>query len=245
MGRLQRTIVMIPTHFNQHLASTTQLWSATDSEEKFNENCKTEEQYIKLKSLGWLEPGVITYKHNSHGFRDVEFDQQPAGMALGCSHTFGVGVRHEQAWPTQLQRMLGQKIWNLGIPGAALDTCYRMLEYWIQHLNIKFVVCAVPDISRYEVFDGNWSNIFFPNKRTPKWLLGYQKNFLLYDQNSEMNRRKNLQAMQYICSKHNVQFYYDLLEDFVDSRDARDLMHCGALAQEKLATKFLQMMESQ
>lgn len=237
----------IPTHFNQQFASTTQLWSGTDSEKKFNQNCKTKEQYIKLKSLGWLEPGAITYKHNSHGFRDGEFDQQPAGMALGCSHTFGVGVKHEQAWPTQLQRMMGQKIWNLGIDGAALDTCYRMLEYWIQHLNIKFVVCAVPGISRYEVFDSNWSNILPSMKLEPamQWLQGYHRNYLSFDQNSELNRRKNLQAMQYICDQHGVPFYYDLLDQFFDSALARDLLHCGHDAHTRLAAKFLQMMESQ
>lgn len=231
----------VPTHFNQTYASTIQFWSGTDSEERFIENCKIEKHYTKLKLLGWLEPGVITYKYNNHGFRNDEFDQEPAGMALGCSHTFGVGVKVEHAWPTQLQNMMGQKIWNLGVGGGALDTCYRMLEYWIHHLNIKFVVCAVPGISRYEIYDSNWSNIL-PNNDVPRWLSGYHKNFLLYNKNSELNRRKNLQAMQYICSKHNVQFYYDLMENFVDGANARDLMHCGPLTHKKLATKFLQMM---
>jgi len=238
---------MIPTHFYQQFASTTRHWDGTDSEETFRENCKIEKNYQKLRDLGWLEPNAITYSHNSHGFRDDEFDQQPAGLALGCSHTFGTGIRVDETWPRQLQVMLDQKIWNLGVGGAALDTCYRLLEYWIEHLNVEFVVCAVPGISRYEVFaNGNWSNILstMPIKTDLPWLAGYQKNYLFYDQNSELNRQKNLQAMQHICHKHNVPFYYDLLEDFVDGALARDLMHCGADAQEKLANKFLQTIRS-
>ena len=189
---------------------------------------------------------MITYKYNSQGFRDDEFDQQPAGIALGCSHTQGVGIHAAHAWPGQLQRMLGQKIWNLGVGGAALDTCYRLLEYWIENLNVKFVVCAVPFISRYEVFNNNWSNILpsMPLEiNNLDWLVGYQKNYLLYDQNGELNQRKNIQVMQYICDKHGVPFYYDLMKGFVDEKLARDLQHCGADTQERLANKFFNIIQ--
>lgn len=237
---------MPPTHFYQQFASTTRLWDGTDSEKNFRENCAIEENYKKLNDLGWLEPNVITYKCNSQGFRDDDFDQQPAGIALGCSHTMGTGVPVEHAWPSQLQSMLGQKVWNLGIGGAALDTCYRLLEYWIENLNVEFVVCAVPGIARYEVFDNNWSNILssMPLEiNNLDWLVGYQKNYLTYDQNSELNRRKNLQAMQHICNKYNIPFYYDLMEDFADAKMARDLMHCGTDTQERLANKFFNIIQ--
>ena len=249
---------MVPTHFNQKFASTTQLWSGSDTEKNFKANCAIEENYKKLKDLGWIDGKVLTYQYNSQGFRDEEFDQQPAGIALGCSHTQGVGVHAEQAWPQQLQNLLGQKIWNLGVGGAALDTCYRMLEYWIEHLNVEFVVCAVPGISRYEVFANSkeWSTIlpsaeFWPNDiKMLHWLPDYQKNYLRYDQNSELNRRKNLQAMQHICDKHGVPFYYDLMVNFYDIHPhtdaalARDLLHCGPGTQEILANKFLQTIRS-
>lgn len=238
--------VMAPTHFNQKFASTTQLWCGTDSEENFKANCAIEQNYKKLKDLGWLDGEVLTYRYNSQGFRDEEFDQQPAGIALGCSHTQGVGIPVEHAWPNQLQNLLGQKIWNLGVSGAALDTCYRLLEYWIEYLNVKFIVCAVPGITRYEVFHGNWSNIlpFMPIKIDLPWLAGYQKNYLSYDQNSKLNQRKNLQAMQHICNKYNIPFYYHLLNDFEDPALARDLLHCGTDTQKKLANEFFNIVGS-
>ena len=239
--------MMAPTHFNQQFASTTQFWNGPDSEENFKTNCSIKENYKKLKDLGWLEANVLTYKYNSHGFRDDEFDQQAAGIALGCSHTLGTGIHVEHTWSRQLQKLLSTKIWNLGVGGAALDTCYRLLEYWIEHLNVKFVVCAVPGISRYEIFaNNNWSTIL-PSELSwynMLWLADYQKNYLSYDQNGEFNRRKNLQAMQYICDQHAVPFYYDLLEDFGDGTWARDLLHCGTSANEKLANKFLQTIRS-
>jgi len=239
---------MTPRHFNRHFASTTQFWTGSDSQERFDANCRIEKHYEKLKELGWLDDRALTYQYNSEGFRDSEFDQQPAGIALGCSHTEGVGIHAEHAWPRQLQNLLGQKIWNLGVGGAALDTCYRLLEYWIEHLNVEFVVCAVPGVSRYELFaNNNWSTIlpseqFWPNMH---WLTGYQQNYISYDQNGELNRHKNLQAMQHICDKHSVPFYYDLLEHFGDGAVARDLLHSGPSAHEKLANKFLQVIRNQ
>ena len=237
---------MTPTHFYQQFASTTQFWNGTDSEENFKANCAIEENYKKLNDLGWLEPNMITYKYNSQGFRDDEFDQQPAGIALGCSHTQGVGIHAAHAWPGQLQHMLGQKVWNIGVGGAALDTCYRLLEYWIENLNVEFVVCAVPGISRYEVFNSSWSNILpsMPLEiNNLGWLVGYQKNYLSYNQNSKLNRRKNLQAMQHICNKYNIPFYYDLMEDFTDAKMARDLLHCGTDTQKRLANKFFNIIK--
>lgn len=234
-----------PMHFNQQYASTTQFWSGTDSKRGFKINCANERTYKKLKQLGWIDTELL-YKFNSEGFRDNDFDQQPAGLALGCSHTQGVGIQDDNTWPRQLEKMLGQKVWNLGVGGSALDTCYRVLEYWIDQLNIKFVVCAVPDISRYEVFTGSWLHIL-PSSIIPPWLHDYQKNYLFYDQNSNLNRRKNLLAMQNICDKHDVLFYYDLLEKsfFGNDNYARDLMHSGPASNHYLAKTFANKINTQ
>jgi hypothetical protein len=233
----------IPTHYYQQFSGTCQSWSGTDSLERFELNCSRPGTFQRLKYLGWLDPNPITYNFNSDGFRDDNFDQQPAGLALGCSHTQGVGLYVDQCWPRQLQILLGQKIWNLGIGGAALDTCYRLLEYWVQKLNIKFVVCAVPDIARYEVFDANWSNIL-PTSSTTGLLAGYHKNYIAYKENSELNRRKNIRAMRNICDEHHIPVYFNFLETFGDARYARDLMHCGKDAHYKLAQEFFYQIKS-
>ena len=235
-----------PYHINQIYASNTQLWCPMDTKELFEQNCAEQNTREKLEKLGWIGTDII-YKFNSEGFRDDEFDQQPAGLALGCSHTQGIGIHADDTWPKQLEKMLGQKIWNLGVGGSALDTCYRFLEYWIDQLNIKFVACTVPDISRYEIFAGNWTSIL-PSTVILNWLEGYQQQYLLHDQNSELNRRKNLSAMQNICDKHNVLFYYNLLDGFDDYPvipSARDLIHCGPSANHKMAKKFVNTINTQ
>jgi hypothetical protein len=231
-----------PIHFNQQFAHTVQTWSGTDSAHNFKLNCADLTRKAKLKQLGWLDSG-FDYRFNNEGFRDENFDQRPCAIALGCSHTQGVGLPEGKTWPKQLESLLGIKVWNLGVGGAALDTCFRLLEFWIQHLTAKYVFCAVPDLARYEVFsNGNWSSIL-PRTEVEPWLSGWQKNYLSWEQNSQINRTKTLLAMQQICDQHSVEFHCDFLTDFTDGGDARDLMHCGADSNSKLAKKFYSILE--
>jgi len=64
---------------------------------------------------------------------------------------------------------------------------------------------------------------------------------LMFDENSQLNRSKNICAMRDICFQHNVPFYFDYLDDFYLFKNdipARDLMHQGLPHQAKLAKDF-------
>ena len=63
---------------------------------------------------------------NADGFRDATFGPKPPGtlrvLALGDSFAFGHGVRAEQSYPEQLERLLARperavEVLNLGVPG--------------------------------------------------------------------------------------------------------------------------------
>ena len=231
----------IPSHLDQKHASTTKLWHGSDTESDYKENCADLHRLRVLQKHGWYECHDLTYSFNSQGFRDEEFDQRPATLALGCSFTQGVGLKLEQCWPRILENLLQKKVWNLGIGGMGLDTCYRLLEYWINHLNVDCVFCAVPPLSRYEVFGNNGWQSFLPGDEIPNWLEGYNKNYLIFDENSELNRSKNIRAMRDICVQHNVSFYVDYLDNFYHLKNdtpARDLLHKGPPHQVKLAEDF-------
>lgn len=233
----------IPGHWDQKHASATKLWHGSDSESEYNKNCADPHRRRLLQRNGWYECHDLVYSFNSQGFRDDEFDQQPAALALGCSFTQGIGLKVDQCWPRQLENLLQKKVWNLGVHGTGLDTCYRLLEYWINHLNVDSVFCAVPPMSRYEVFSNNEWLSFFPNQINPipNWLNGYHKNYLMFDENSQLNRSKNIRAMRDICIQHNVSFYFDYLDNYLtfeSSATARDLLHKGPLHQAKLAEDF-------
>lgn len=223
--------VVKPGHYNQEFAGTVQPWSGTDSQQRFQQNSADSQLRLQMMNLGWTGENAVpvSYRYNSEGFRDEEFDRTPAGIALGCSHTQGIGVDEQSTWPVQLSQLLGKKVWNLGIGGAALDTCFRVLEYWIQRLDVEFVVCCVPGVARYEVFRQGWQNVLPAMPVYPEWLEQYQKNWITFEENGELNQRKNLLAMQQICDLHHVPFFYDVTGHnlWPDAGWARDLMHCG------------------
>ncbi len=56
-------------HFKPVQFSTELKWSGSDTSEQFEKNIKDPDRYQLLKSHGWLDPDVITYKYNRYGFR--------------------------------------------------------------------------------------------------------------------------------------------------------------------------------
>lgn len=66
----------------------------------------------------------IKYRHNRHGFRGVDWSTEtPLSASLGCSCTYGVGVREEQTWSS----LMGLDM-NLGEGGAGQEVCIHYLE---------------------------------------------------------------------------------------------------------------------
>ena len=63
----------------------------------------------------------IEYRLNSLGYREKEFDKidwNSSYVFLGCSHTFGVGVKQQETIPALVQAATGIPCVNLGIPGG-------------------------------------------------------------------------------------------------------------------------------
>jgi lysophospholipase L1-like esterase len=68
-------------------------------------------------------------------------------VALGDSFTWCTGVRPEQAWPAQLERLLGERTANLGSPGIGL----------YEHLQIlrEYGVRQAPRVVVLSLYEGN------------------------------------------------------------------------------------------
>lgn len=219
-------------------------WSGMDSSDRFDQHLKNSVHKQRLQELGFLTADCISYCYNSCGFRAQEFDQRPAGIALGCSFTEGVGIPLDATWPMQLSKMLDQHIWNLGVGGGALDTCYNVLEHYIDALSPKFVVVCTPPVDRFE---------FFQNKTPIRVLGGYNipplydsffKEWFVSEKNSETNYRKNILSMQQLCLQRSIPFYYlSSHNDFKQDGKARDLAHPGIDSNRKFATKMYQLMD--
>ena len=72
----------------------------------------------------------------------VEIDS--TSVAMGCSHTWGVGVEADQAWPALLPAL------NLGVQGASADLVVRHVPWVIETYKPRRIFCLWPDWSRFE-----------------------------------------------------------------------------------------------
>lgn len=234
-----------PYHQNQQYANQTLNWLSCDSPENWIKNQRF--NFEKLKNAGWLEAQPIVYQYNSHGFRCSEFDPRPSGklgLAFGCSNTEALGQYSELGWVNQLSSALELTIWNLGVTGAAMDTIYRLMYYWVPMLRPDFVVLLCPPSLRYEILDtnNNWNIVNVHSVEADDL---HAKHYFLSDENSSLNFEKNLMAIQQICHQQNVplvflQSDHDLIED----NKARDLQHPGSDSHADLAQKFAALLQS-
>ena len=74
-------------------------------------------------------------------------------ITLGCSHTFGEGVKNQsqESWPAYLAQLLNFELLNLGHSGGS----NRMIQHYIYNLDFKpddMVICLWTYPDRYHFF---------------------------------------------------------------------------------------------
>jgi len=227
-----------PYHLGQGFKSQHVKWAGSDNFETFKKHIKHPTSQAQLEELGFLDPDCISYSFNSHGFRDDEFTNEPAVIALGCSCTQGIGVRQYATWPRQLSDMLGLRVWNLGVSGSASDTAYRLAEYWLDHLNIKCVAMLVPDIDRFEIWDQGQAHVVIHNAQVGVDMDVYKKIYWANSKNGQINQNKNLHAIKYLCNERKIPFYYQFVDQYSSVDFGRDLMHWGQKSNHEIAEKM-------
>jgi hypothetical protein len=100
----------------------------------------------------YAAPELISYSFNSFNFRSKEFHEDTNIVALGCSHTFGVGVPENLTWPSFIKELTGvEDVVNLGKPGSSIALQVRMLATYIRAYGApKIVLCNFPELARYQ-----------------------------------------------------------------------------------------------
>lgn len=232
-----------PFQRNYEYRSQTLLWSGTDTKDRYKKNLADSKASRIIKQKGW-DQIPIEYSYNSHGFRCNEFDTRPCALALGCSFTEGTGLPLDMTWPSYLSDMIGLHIWNLGTGGAAVDTVFRILDYYLDKLKPKLVFVLIPPKSRLEYCTiTNAYPIIVPGE-PPVTHASFAKEWLTQTKNGELNTRKTLLAMQKLCDLSGVPMLYrhSNWEGYsVDPSDlARDCWHPGAQYQRLQADYFYQ-----
>jgi hypothetical protein len=235
-----------PVHTGKQYAGQILHWLPTDTEENYHKHCQRSEYQEYIKHKGWHQPGVITYRINSLGYRGDEFDfENPCLVTLGCSFSAGIGLPESDVWPWRLGKALNLPVVNLSWGGYSADTCFRLAEYFLPKLNVKLCVMMSPPPDRIEVLvNQSEFEVFSPQSMSLGTDSTYLKHWMTNEENSRLNSMKNMLALEMLCSKQEIPcMTYRAFEFFARSREeveyARDYMHAGPLGHQLAIEKIL------
>jgi hypothetical protein len=101
------------------------------------------------------------YYINNFYFRDT--DDWESGkpsdiIALGCSHTYGIGVPQDYNWPSIVKLKTNKSLANLGICGASAASVLNSFLLYLDRVGVpKYVIGCFPDYLRYShISDGRF-----------------------------------------------------------------------------------------
>ena len=96
----------------------------------------------------------MTYRQNSHGFRENEFTlERFQGMCIGCSHTYGEALEEEDCYVRKLEKYADQRVWNFGMGGTSVAWVYRSLHQILKVKKPDWCVVQLTYPNRYEMWD--------------------------------------------------------------------------------------------
>ena len=145
--------------------STSVNWFPADTEELFYTNMKDKVTSGLMEKAGWCSKDKkpkddLKYNVNKHGFRCINFrgkDPRPGILSLGCSFTFGVGLKNSQTFAQKVADNFDMENYNLGTPGRGLDLLAIYLSIFIEKeidINlIKAIVVFLPPPGRETIFN--------------------------------------------------------------------------------------------
>jgi hypothetical protein len=92
----------------------------------------------------------VEYKHNSLGYRTYENIPKKYGLAVGCSHTYGVGLKENERWSTLVQESTGVDIINLGAGGTGINfILLNLLRLFTSNIKLpEFIIMQCPNTGR-------------------------------------------------------------------------------------------------
>ena len=94
----------------------------------------------------------LLYSVNEQNFRSPEFDKADADntvMSVGCSHTYGIGIRDHEVWGSRLSKYLQMKLWNIGVGGIGPDACLYLVQQFFEEGYIpKKLAILWPSVER-------------------------------------------------------------------------------------------------
>lgn len=147
-----------------------------------------------------IEPS--TTGHDALGFRNRAVPPQANVVAIGDSMTYGVGAPREASWPAQLEPLLGEKVYNMGLGG------YGPLQYL--HLAHQAAKAMKPKVLVVGFYFGNdMMDAYYLSRDKPHWhgwrvSVGAQPGLTDYDLAGQAEPKKRFAALRDWLARNSV-----------------------------------------
>lgn len=92
----------------------------------------------------------VLYKHNSYGYRTIDYIPNEYILVLGCSHTYGSGLHEYERYSNILETELEIPVVNLGVPGTSINfILLNLLKLVYSSYKLpKAIICQYPNLGR-------------------------------------------------------------------------------------------------
>ncbi len=230
-----------------HPKLKTKTWFCSDSEENF----KNSRDQLHTAD-------TVSYTFNEYGYRIGPSDwnlnsSKKRLLALGCSHTVGVGVPWDDTWPVLLAKHADYELFNLASSGSAGDVAVRTLYSVVDIIKPDLVAILWPEVNRYEFYenfkfdaDGDeyelthsrsiWNDESIAEMQNHLYNL-HQKNLIFLDMMQQLYKFKCLTFDSMDVINDYARQHSDIL--YPVSYDSRDKLHPGVQAHQYIAKKFI------
>jgi len=119
-----------------------------------------------------LQDGLLSHQidYENNSIRDKRHLADAEIFAIGCSMTHGTGVKFSEAWPAQLENLLGKKIINLGVPGLSIPGSLMQFRKILKTSTPRTVIFLLPywqrNLLSIRVLDKNCFYHLTPNSHS-------------------------------------------------------------------------------
>lgn len=121
--------------------------------------------------------------HDALGFRNKEFPRTANIVAIGDSMTYGISATHKGAWPTQLQKLTGQTVYNMALGGYGPVQYLHLLKTKTDNFKPEKIIVAIYlgndlfDVYNMTKGEKRITNVFIEDESEQK-MLGGLRNML-------------------------------------------------------------------
>lgn len=165
---------------------------------------------------------------NEYGYRGPIVDSEKKILFLGCSITYGYGVKYNETFAYQTAKLLGEEwsLLNFGVPGSGPDIQIITAAWALNNFKIDKICWLMSHPMRTQIIMEDGANLKFAINSNPdgvieeyrnKYLLNkFVENHIYFEKNNLTKVTQHLYTLFSLIKQKNIDCYVTCWEDNFD-----------------------------